>query len=70
LSLAGEAKLATLRTDIDDFHTHGREVYWKCLKRQTESKFSNAVFERALKVSATWRGTNTVQRLAAKYGIV
>jgi uncharacterized protein (DUF1697 family) len=70
LSPAGEATLAQYRTDIDDFHVIGREVYWKCLQRQTDSKFSNAVFERALKTSATWRNINTVQRLVAKYGIV
>ncbi len=70
LSPTGEATLAPFRTAIDDFHVLGREVYWKCLQRQTDSKFSNAVFERALKTSATWRNINTVQRLVAKYGIV
>ncbi|MEO6063588.1 MAG: DUF1697 domain-containing protein [Thermoflexales bacterium] len=69
LSLPGEAALARLKTDIDDFHAHGREVYWKCLVRQTDSKVSNAVLERTLKISATWRGVNTVQRMAAKYGL-
>ncbi|MBK8836051.1 MAG: hypothetical protein IPO29_14795 [Anaerolineae bacterium] len=48
---------------------HGREVYWKSIQRQTDSKFSNAVFERTLKISATWRNVNTVQRLATKYGL-
>jgi uncharacterized protein (DUF1697 family) len=69
LSLAAEAKLGKFKTEMDDFHVRGREVYWKCLQRQTDSKFSNAVFERALKTSATWRNVNTVQRLAAKYGL-
>ena len=69
LSPAGEAALASFRTEIDDFHARGREVYWRRLQRQTDSKFSNAVFERALKTSATWRNINTVQRLVAKYGL-
>ena len=69
LSPTGEAILAKFRTAIDDFRVCGREVYWKCLQRQTDSKFSNAVFERALKISATWRNINTVQRLVAKYGL-
>jgi uncharacterized protein (DUF1697 family) len=63
------AKLAQFNTEVDDFRTRGREIYWKCLQRQTDSKFSNAAFERALKISATWRNINTVQRLATKYGL-
>jgi len=54
-------------TDIDEFHVHGREVYWLCRKGQRESTFSNARFEKTLKIQATFRGFNTVQRLAAKY---
>lgn len=59
--------LMTLKTDIDDFHTYGREVYWLCLKKQSESKFSNAVFEKALGIKSTFRGLNTVRKLADKY---
>jgi len=67
--LPGEAQkaLMKLKTDIDDFHVHGREVYWLCQKKQSESTFSNTVFERALKIQATFRGFNTVLKLAAKY---
>lgn len=59
--------LAKLRTDSDDFHTIGSELYWLCLKRQSESRISNAVFERTLKIKATFRGMRTMERLAAKY---
>ncbi|RYD71538.1 MAG: DUF1697 domain-containing protein [Verrucomicrobiaceae bacterium] len=62
-----EVTLMALRTEIDDFHVRGREVYWLCQKKQSESKFSNAVFEKALKVRATFRGLNTVWRLAERY---
>jgi uncharacterized protein (DUF1697 family) len=58
------ASLNTLKTTIDDFHTHAREVYWLC---KSESTFSNAVFEKTLKLKATFRGANTVSRIAAKY---
>ena len=61
------AQLDKLKTDIDDFHTHGRELYWLCQKKQSESTFSNAVFEKQLKVKATFRGINTVRKLAEKY---
>ena len=66
--LSAEAKTALmkLKTEIDDFHVDGREVYWLCRKKQSESTFSNAVFERALKTKATFRGVNTILKLAAK----
>lgn len=60
-------KLMALRTDIDDFHVHGREIYWLCRKRQSGSKISNAVLEKALGQKSTLRGANTVKKMAAKY---
>jgi len=60
-------KLMTLRTDIDDFHVHGREVYWLCRQRQSVSKISNAALEKALGQKSTLRGVNTVKKMAAKY---
>jgi len=41
-------KVAALETDIDDFHVHGRELYWLCKRKQSESTFSNAVLEKTL----------------------
>lgn len=67
LSEEGRQTLNNFRTEIDDFHTHGREVYWLCRLRQSDSKFSTNAFERALKTKTTLRGINTVRRLAAKY---
>lgn len=58
--------LMKLKTDIDDFHVNGREIYWLCKVRQSDSKFSNVMFEKTLKAKATFRGINTVKRLAAK----
>lgn len=67
--LAGHelAALGALRTQIDDFQCVGREVYWLCRRKQSESSFSSAVFERRVKVRATFRGVSTVRKLAAKY---
>jgi uncharacterized protein (DUF1697 family) len=59
--------LMALRTGIDDFHVHGREVYWLCRKKQSGSKISNAVLEKALGQRSTLRGANTVKKMAAKY---
>ena len=59
--------LAGLKTDIDDFHANEAQLFWICEKKQGESKISNAVFERTLKVKATFRGIRTMQKLAARY---
>ena len=68
LDAAATRALMAFKTDIDDFHVNGREVYWLCKKKQSDSTFSNAVFEKAVQARATFRGINTVVRLAARYG--
>lgn len=69
LDTATVKALATLRTDIDDFHVNGRELYWMCrATRQSDSKVNNRVFEKTLKVRTTFRGANTITRLAQKLG--
>jgi uncharacterized protein (DUF1697 family) len=67
LGAAAIRSLMALKTDIDDFHVHGREVYWLCQKNQGESTFSNVVFERAVQARCTFRGVNTITRMVAKY---
>lgn len=59
--------LHEMKNDIDDFHVHGREVYWLCKKKQSESTFSNALFEKTLKIRSTFRTVKTLVRLAEKY---
>lgn len=59
--------LMVLKTDIDDFRVHGRKIYWLCLKKQSESSFSNAVLEKTLNRKFTLRGLNTVRKMAEKY---
>src|SRR5215471_1898637 len=56
LDKAAVRGLMAFKSDIDDFHTKGREVFWLCQKRQSESTFSNVNMEKALKVRATFRG--------------
>ena len=67
MTAESEARLQSLHTEVDAFVARGREVWWLCQVRQSESKFSNAVFEKALGLKATFRGFNTLERLAAKY---
>ena len=59
--------LMALKTDLDDFHLNGREIYWLSRTRQSESPISNLVLTRALGVPSTIRGVNTIKRMAAKY---
>lgn len=63
---ASVTRVMALRTDIDDFHVRGREVFWLCRVKQSESKFSNAALEKAIRRPATLRGAATVRKLAEK----
>lgn len=60
-------KLTALQNKIDAFHVHGREIYWMCQKKQSDSKFSNAVLEKAIGAKATLRGITTVRKMTEKY---
>jgi len=66
-SAGTEQKLMAFRSKVDDFRIHGREVYWLCRKKMSESSFSNALLEKTLGMPATIRNATTVKRLAAKY---
>ena len=57
----------SLKSDIDDFHVHGREVYWMCLRKQSESTFSNNLLEKTLGMKSTMRGIKTIKKMADKY---
>ena len=67
LSAESLAALAAFRSDTDDFAVHGREIYWISTVKQSETKITNAVLERKLKIRLTFRGVNTIARLTAKY---
>lgn len=61
-----ERVLKDFRSDIDDLELVGRELYWACARKQSESSFDSGKLERVLKVPVTFRGANTVVQLAAK----
>lgn len=67
LNAAQAVALQQFATEIDEFHSAGSELFWLCKVRQSESKFSNAQFERKMGLDATIRSLTTVQKLAAKY---
>jgi uncharacterized protein (DUF1697 family) len=61
-------KVQSLATAVDDFHVHGREIYWLCRKKTSESEVSGALLAKALGVQMTLRNSTTVKKIAAKYG--
>jgi uncharacterized protein (DUF1697 family) len=60
-------KLLSFTNAVDEFHVHGREVYWLCRKKLSESTFSGALLEKTLGMPATVRNSTTVKKIAAKY---
>lgn len=59
-------RLLALRTDLDDFAVRGREAFWLCRTRFSESSISGAKVERALAMPATFRNVTTVRKLALR----
>lgn len=59
-------RLAALCTPLDEFHVHGRELYWMCRTTMGQSAISGAQIERALGMPTTLRNVTTVRKLAAK----
>jgi len=54
-----------MRTAVDEFHVHQRVVYWLCRIRSSKSAFFGSVFEKTLRVPATFRNMTTVKKVAA-----
>lgn len=65
---AAEARLQGFTTEIDAFQVRGREIYWLCRKKSSESTFSGAILEKTLGQAATMRNITTLKKLAAQYG--
>jgi uncharacterized protein (DUF1697 family) len=63
----GVARLMARETEIDAFRVEGREVYWLCRGRISDSAFSGAILERTVGAPATVRNVTTIRKLAAKY---
>jgi uncharacterized protein (DUF1697 family) len=60
-------KLLSFTNEVDEFHVTGREVYWLCRKKMSESAFSGALLEKTLRMQATLRNSTTVRKIAARY---
>ena len=62
---AAKAVIA-LKTEIDEFHVNGRELYWLLEGKQSNSKVSKSRFDKAVRAPITFRGLKMLARLAAK----
>ena len=59
--------VVALKTPVDEFHIHGKELYWGCrAARWTDSAVSGGALERAVGTPMTMRNVRTVRKLAAK----
>lgn len=56
-----------LRSEKDDFHVGGRELYWLIRGKMTDSMIKGPDLGKALGVQTTVRNANTIRRLVAKY---
>lgn len=66
LDADAERALIALKTPDDAFRLQGRELHWLSRVGQNESKLTNARIEKAITAKITFRGVNTVRKLAAK----
>lgn len=62
-----KSKLMSFTTETDKFHVLGRELYWLCRTKLSESVFSGALLEKTVGMQATFRNSTTVRKIAAKY---
>ena len=64
---AAAQKLAALNDAVNQFHPHGRELYWLRRAGQDVSPFSGAHLEKAVGAAGTARNITTVRKLVATY---
>ena len=67
LDAAGQARLATLNSELHHFKAVGAEVYWLLRTRQSESKITPVQIERALGGPTTMRSIVSLRKLVAKH---
>lgn len=68
LADAVQQRVLALGSDTDAFHMHGRELYWLCRVRLSDSPlFSGTLLPKTVGVPTTMRNITTVRKLAAKF---
>jgi uncharacterized protein (DUF1697 family) len=59
--------LMAFQTPDDLFRVHGREVYWMCRTKISQTTVPTTKLERAFGTPCTMRNMNTIHRVLAKY---
>jgi uncharacterized protein (DUF1697 family) len=67
LEADASAGLMALRDDVNDFHVHGREIYWHARERRAILRITGAKMDRTLRGPVTFRNITTVRTLAERY---
>jgi uncharacterized protein (DUF1697 family) len=67
LGKADAKKMLSFRTEMDDFRVRGRELYWLCRGKTTESLVPWPQVAKQVPMRATMRNVKTVRKIAAKY---
>jgi uncharacterized protein (DUF1697 family) len=68
LDETAHSNVEAIRTEVDAFHVHGREIYWLVRGKLTGSLVSGPVLAKATGgVSATARNITTVRKLAEQH---
>ena len=62
-----EQKLLSFRTERDDFRVHGRELYWLCRGKITDSMVNWRIVAKAVPMRSTVRNMTMLRKLAALY---
>jgi uncharacterized protein (DUF1697 family) len=60
-------KLSAFNSTDNQFQLHGREVYWLCRTRFSDSIFSGAILEKTMGMQATIRNFTTIFKMTQKY---
>jgi uncharacterized protein (DUF1697 family) len=58
--------VAAMSNDVDTLTIHGRELYWGCNKRFSDSTIKGPKLGKALGVAVTTRNVTTMRRLATR----
>ena len=60
-------KVNALGTNANVFEVHGREIYWRCRRKENGALFSTVPLEKILGPAFTVRGADTIEKIVSKY---
>jgi uncharacterized protein (DUF1697 family) len=60
-------RLLSLRTSYDEFHVNGREFFWLCRGKMSDTLIPAPLFAKAVAAPCTMRNLTTIRKLSASY---